>query len=359
MLTPSPTRAVSSSQRNAGRNPRIVAESPDSGWLRSLALVSTLRAVVACAGCLIVPHAGAQDYPQKPIRIVVPFSAGGGTDALARMVAQRLNEAWGQPVIVENRLGSAGNIATRFVAKSPPDGYTLLMATTSTHGIGPHLYKDLPYDPVKDFAAVSLVVWAPNVLVVHPSLPVRSVKEFIAFAKARPGRLLFPSSGNGSSIHLAGELFKTLAHIDMTHVPYKGASPALVDLVGGQTHLMFATVATVLPFFPQGRLVPLGVTTARRTGALPEVPTIAEAGLPGYEMSGWIGLLAPAQTPREVIARLSSEVTALVRTPDARQRVIALGWDPVGSSAETLAQVITRELPVYGKIIRDAKMPLE
>lgn len=307
---------------------------------------------------LIFSHAIAQEFPIKPIRIVVPFSAGGGTDALARMVAQRLNEAWGQPVIVENRLGSAGNIAARMVAKSPPDGYTLLMATTSTHGIGPHLYRDLPYDPVRDFAAVSLVVWAPNVLVVHPSLPVRSVNEFIQIAKVRPGLLLFSSSGSGSSIHLAGELFKSLAQIDMVHVPYKGANPALVDLVGGQTHLMFATVATVLPFFPQRRLVPLGVTTPKRTSVLPDVPTIASS-LPGYEMSGWIGLLAPAQTPREVIVKISTEVASLLGTAEAKQRVRTLGWDPVGSGADTLTQVIVRELPVYGKIVRDAKMPRE
>jgi len=314
--------------------------------------------VLSAICSLMSSHAISQEFPIKPIRIVVPFSAGGGTDALARMVAQRLNEAWGQPVIVENRLGSAGNIAARLVAKSPPDGYTLLMATTSTHGIGPHLYRDLPYDPVKDFTAVSLVVWAPNVLVVHPSLPVRSVNEFIQLAKARPGLLLFSSSGSGSSIHLAGELFKSLAQIDMVHVPYKGASPALVDLVGGQTHLMFATVATVLPFFPQRRLIPLGVTTSKRTSVLPEVPTIASS-LPGYEMSGWIGLLAPAQTPRDVVTKINNEVASLLGTVEAKQRIRTLGWDPVGSSADTLTQVIVRELPIYGKIVRDAKMPRE
>lgn len=310
-------------------------------------------------GALMPMQAPAQDYPNKPIRIVVPFSAGGGVDTLARMFAQRLTEAWGQPALVENRLGAAGTIASRFVSKSPPDGYTLLMATTSTHGISPHLYKELPYDAVRDFAPVSLMVWAPNVLVVHPSLPVKSVKELIAFAKARPGRLLFSSSGSGSSIHLAGELFKSLAHVDMLHVPYKGASPALVDLVAGQTHLMFATAATVLPFFTQKRLIPLGVTTPKRTVVLPEVPAIAEAGLPGYEMSGWIGLLAPAQTPKDVVSRLNAEIASLLRTPEAKQRVIALGWEPVGSGPQLMADVIVRELPKYARIIKDAKMSPE
>lgn len=334
-------------------------------------LASSLRALRGCCARVLrsyaVPllcaslavQAHAQDYPRKPIRIVVPFSAGGGTDILARMFAQRLNEAWGHLAVVENRLGAAGTIGAAFVAKSAPDGYTLLLGTTSTHGIAPHLYKDLPYDPVKDFSPVSLMVWAPNVLVVHPSVPVRTVKEFIAFAKARPGRLLFSSSGSGSSIHLAGELFKSLAHLDMVHVPYKGASPALVDLVAGQTHLMFATVATAQPFFPQGRLRPLGVTTSKRTVVLPGVPAIAEAGLPGYEMSGWIGLLAPVQTPRDVVGRLNGELASFLRTPVVKQRILEQGWEPVGSAAQVLTDVIVRELPKYGKVIKDAKMTAE
>jgi tripartite-type tricarboxylate transporter receptor subunit TctC len=308
---------------------------------------------------LIPSRALAQDYPRKTIRIIVPFTAGGGTDILARMLAQRLTEAWGQPAVVENRLGAAGTLAASFVAKSPPDGYTLLFGTTSTHGIAPHLYKELPYDPVKDFSPVSLMVWAPNVLVVHPSLPVKSVKQLIAFAKANPGRLLFPSSGNGSSIHLAGELFKSLAHVEMVHVPYKGANQALVDLVSGQMHLMFATIATVQPFFPQGRLRPLGVTTPKRTIVLPDVPSIAEAGLPGYEMSGWIGLLAPAQTQREIVAKINGELASFVQSPAVKRRILEQGWEPVGSPAQVLADVIMHELPKYAKVIKDAKMAAE
>lgn len=301
-------------------------------------------------------HAQAQSYPSKAIRIVVPFSAGAGINVLAHMIAQRLKESWGQPAIVENRLGAAGTIAAGFVAQSPPDGYTLLMGTTSTHGISPHFYKSVPYDPVRDFATVSLLVWSPNVLVVHPSLPVRSVKEFIAFAKARPGQLLFASSGSGGSIHLAGELFKTMAQIDMVHVPYKGSNPALADVVGGQVHLIFTTVAAALPFIQQGRLRPLGVTTPKRSSTLPEVPTIAESGLPGYEMSGWIGMLAPAQTPRDVIAKLNAELREFLASTETRQRLFSLGWDPVGSSPQVFADVIVREFPKYAKIIKDAGM---
>lgn len=311
-------------------------------------------AAIACG--LLLPQAQAAEYPDRPIRIVVPFSAGGGTDTLARLLAQTMNDSWRQPAIVDNRLGAAGTVASRLVAQAAPDGHTLLMATTSTHGITPHLYKKAGYDPVRDFAPVSLLVWAPNVLVVHPSLPVKSVKDFIAHAKSRPGTLLFSSSGSGSSIHLAGELFKSLAAIDMTHVPYKGANPAIADLLGGQTHVMFATVASVLPFIEQGRLRPLGVTTPRPFSTLPQVPTIAEAGLPGYEMSGWIGLLAPARTPAKVIARIGGEVKNLMGSAEAKDRIIKLGWEPVGSGPQMLGEIITRELPKYAKIIKDAKM---
>lgn len=298
----------------------------------------------------------AQQYPTKPIRLIVTFSPGGALDILTRVLGQRLNESWRQPVIVENRLGAAGTIGSGFVAKSPPDGYTLLMGTTSTHGISPHLYKTAPYDPVKDFAAVSLVAWAPNVLVVHPSIPVRSVKELIAFAKARPGQLLFASSGSGGSMHLAGELFKSMAQVNMVHVPYKGSAAALIDIVSGRVHMIFTTVATALPYIQEGRVRALGVTIPKRTSILPEVPTIAEAGLPGYEMSGWIGLLAPAQTPAAVIAKINSEVREFVGTSEAKQRMNTLGWDPVGSSPEEFAQVVADEFPKYGKIMRDAHM---
>lgn len=305
---------------------------------------------------LLAGESAAQVYPQKTIRIVVPFSAGGGTDALARMIVQKFTEVWGQAAVVENRTGAAGTIGAAAVARAAPDGHTMVMGTTSTHVISPHLYRPAPYDPVKDFAPVSLVVWAPNVLVIHPSIPARSVADLIRFAKSHPGQLFFPSSGTGGSIHLAGELFKSMAGIKITHVPYKGATPALIDLVTGQVHLMFATVATGLPFIEQKRLRPLGVTTAKRTGALPDIPTIAEAGLPGYEMSGWIGLLAPAGTPASIVTKISSEAGRFVKSAEAADKLKTLGWDPVGSTPEFFAKVIVRELPVYGKVLKDAGM---
>lgn len=317
-------------------------------------------AALGIAFAIAASAALAAGYPHdRPVRIVVPFSAGGGTDALARMIAQKMHESWQQPAIVDNRLGAAGTIGSRLVAQSAPDGHTLLMATTSTHGITPNIYRQPGYHPVKDFAPVSLVVWAPNVLVVHPSLPVKSVGDFIKHAKANPGKLLFSSSGTGGSIHLAGELFESLAGVDMTHVPYKGASPAIVDLVAGQTHAMFATVATVLSLIEQGRLRALGVTTPKRSGVLPQIPPIAEAGLPGYEMSGWIGVLAPAKTPPDVIAKINGEVKSLLGNKEARERIAKFGWEPVGSSPEVLGEIIVRELPKYAKIIKDAKMPLQ
>lgn len=324
--------------------------------LRALALVCSVLSMASGAAS---QRSMAQDYPVKPIRIVVPFTAGASTDIVARTLAQRLTEVWKQPAVVDNRLGAAGTIGSGYVAKSPPDGYTLLMATTSTHGISPHLIRNISYDPVKDFAPVSLIVWAPNVLVVHPSLPVKSVKELIAFAKARPGQLLFSSSGSGGSIHLAGELFKSMAKLDMVHVPYKGATPALVDLAAGRVHLMFNTVASALPFVKDGRLRPLGLTTPQRSSVLPQVPTIAEAALPGYEMVGYIGLLAPAQTPKDIVAKLHAEVVKLLATPQAKERFSSLGVDPAGSTPQAFADVLTRELPKYAKIIRDAGMTPE
>lgn len=318
--------------------------------------VFTLAVAATVSLALFAIGPAAQAFPEKPMRIIVPFSAGGGTDILARMIAQRLSEAWGQPGLVENRLGAAGTIGSSFVAKAPADGHTLVMGTSSTHVISPHLYRPPPYDPIKHFAPVSLVVWAPNVLVVHPSIPTKTVSELIAFAKARPGQLFFPSSGTGGSIHLAGELFKSMAKIDIVHVPYKGATPALIDLVGGHVHLMFTTVAAGLPYIEQGRLRPLGVTTPKRSSVLPGIPPIAEAGLPGYEMSGWIGLLAPGNTPPAVVEKINAEVARFVKSPEVVDKIKAFGWDPVASSPEEFGRVIARELPKYGQIISSSGM---
>src|SRR5438034_5972010 len=261
-------------------------------------LVHFARALAAALLVVAAPVAlGQVAYPTKPVRLVVPFPAGGTTDLLARAAAQKLSEAWGQQVIVDNRPGAAGNIGAELVAKAAPDGYTLLMGTVGTHAINASLYAKMPYDHVKDFAPVILVAGVPNVLVVNPSLPVHSVQELIAYAKANPGKLNFASSGSGTSIHLSGELFKVMTGVQMTHVPYKGSAPALQDLLGGQVQLMFDNLPPSLPQIKAGRLRALAVTSATRAPALPDVPTVAEAGLPGFEASSWFGVLAPAGTP--------------------------------------------------------------
>ncbi len=301
----------------------------------------------------------AQEYPAKVIRIIVPFAPGASTDTLARAVAQRLTEAWSQQVIVENRPGAAGMTATAMVAKSPPDGYTLQMATTSTHNITPHVYKSVPYDALKDFAPISLVAWVPNVLTVHPSLPVKTVREFIVFSKARPGQLLFSSSGTGTTLHLAGELFKSMAKVDIVHVPYKGAAPALIDLVGGQVQCAFTTVSASLPFIKENRLRPLGVTTLKRSALFPELPTIAEAALPGYEMPNWVGLVAPAQTPSAVVQKLNAEIGKWMSLPETKQRMIALGADGDGGPSAGFADTIAKGYVSLGKVIKAAGVQSE
>ena len=245
----------------------------------------------------------------------MPFPAGGTTDVLARAVAQKLTESLGQPTVVDNRPGAGGNIGAELVAKSPPDGYTLLMGTVGTHAINPSLYPQMPYDHVKDFVPVILVAGVPNVLVINPSLPVNSVQELIAYAKANPGKLNFASSGNGTSIHLSGELFKTMAGVQMTHVPYKGSAPALQDLVGGQVQLMFDNLPSSLALIKAGKLKALAVTSLTRAAALPDVPTVAESGLPGFEASSWFGLLAPAGTPQPIVVTLNARCREVAGYP--------------------------------------------
>ena len=277
-----------------------------------------------------IANAQTPAYPTKPIRLVVPFPAGGATDILAREVAKHLTETWGQSVVVDNRPGAGGNIGSELVAKSPPDGYTLEMGTVGTHAINASLYSKMPYDHVKDFVPVILVAGVPNVLVVNPSVPVNSVQEFIAYAKANPGKLNFASSGSGTSIHLSGELFKVMAGVQMTHVPYKGSAPALQDLLGGQVQLMFDNLPPSLPQIKAGKLRALAVTSATRAPALPDVPTVAEAGLPGFEASSWFGVLAPAGTPPAIVAKLHGALMTVMKDPGVR------GWGavaPIGGAA--------------------------
>ncbi len=293
----------------------------------------------------------AEDYPTRPIRLVVPFPAGGTTDILAREVGDRLSRSLGQSVVVDNRPGAAGNIGADLVAKSAPDGYTLLMGTVGTHAINPSLYTRMPYDHVKDFVPIVLVAGVPNVLEVTPSLPVNSVADLIKLAKEKPGQLNFASSGSGTSIHLSGELFKTMAGVDMTHVPYKGSAPALTDLMGGQVQLMFDNLPSSLQQIKAGKLRAIAVTSAQRAPALPNVP-IAESGLPGFEASSWFGMLAPAGTPPAVIARINAEVNQWLQTTEAKEKLVAQGAVVAGGTPEQFAAHIRAETEKWAKVVK-------
>ena len=298
--------------------------------------------------------AQAPAYPTKPVRIVVPFPAGGATDILARAVAQKLTETWGQAFVVDNRPGAGGNIGSDLVAKAAPDGYTLEMGTVGTHAINASLYAKMPYDHVKDFAPIILVAGVPNVLVVNPAVPVNSVQELIAYAKANPGKLNFASSGSGTSIHLSGELFKVMAGVQMTHIPYKGSAPALADLLGGQVQLMFDNLPPSLPQIKGGKLRALGVTSAARAPALPDTPTIAESGLPGFEASSWFGLLAPAGTPPAIIAKLNTEIAKWLASPEAREKLVAIGANIAGGTPEDFARHIQAETVKWAKVVKES-----
>jgi tripartite-type tricarboxylate transporter receptor subunit TctC len=322
--------------------------------LSSHRLRGAMLAAAVAFGVVVAPFAtGQSTYPTKPVRLVVPFPAAGTTDIIARATAQKLSEAWGQQVIVDNRPGAAGNIGSELVAKSAPDGYTLLMGTVGTHAINPSLYAKMPYDHVKDFAPVILVAGVPNVLVVNPELPVKSVPELIAYAKANPGKLNFASSGSGTSIHLSGELFKAMTGVQMTHVPYKGSAPALTDLVGGQVQLMFDNLPSSLAFIKAGKLRAIAVTSKARAAALPDVPTVAES-IPGFEASSWFGILAPAGTPPDIIARINGEVTRWLATPEAKDKLTAQGANVAGGSPQDFAKHIQAETAKWAKVVKDS-----
>ena len=306
-----------------------------------------------CAGAL------AQEWPSKPIRFIAPNLPGGPTDILARLIGQRLAESLGQPVVIENRAGAAGNIGTEAAAKAPPDGYTLVTGNNATFGANVSLYKRLGFDPVKDFTPVVLVATQPNILVVHPSLPVNSVKELVALARARPGQLNYSGSGMGANAHLAAELFKSMTGTSIVHIPYKSAAPALTDLIAGETQLMFATALSVVPHIKANRVRALGVTTAQRSRSMPELPTIAEAGVPGFEASTWHGVLVPAGTPVAIVERLNVEINRVLQRADARDRLAALGAEIVGGSAKEFADHIQREIPKWAKVIKTIGVQLE
>ena len=312
------------------------------------------RVLLTAAALIAVGHVTAADtYPSKTIRLVVPFAPGGGSDIVARLLSAKMTEALGQTVVVDNRAGASANLGAAIVAKAAPDGYTLLLGNAN-YTINPSLFKTLPFDPVKEFAPVALIANVTNVLAIHPSIPAKSVKELIAFAKAHPGQLNFASPGNGTSSHLAGELFRQVAKIDVVHIPYKGATPAITDLIAGQVSFTMASVLSVLPYAKQGRLRMLAVTTAKRSGALPDIPTIAEAGLPGFEVSNWYGVLATGGTPRPIVDRLNAELNRIARVPDLAEKLAAQGADPATGTPDDFERFIQTELKKWAVVVRGA-----
>ncbi len=300
---------------------------------------------------LLAAHAHAQTYPVKPVRVLVGFPPGAGVDITTRLITPRLAEALGQPFVVDNRAGAAGNIAAELAAKTPPDGYTLLFGSASL-AMSQSLYKNLNYNLERDFQPVGLVASAPFILVVHPSVPVKSVKELVALARSRPGQLSFASTGNGSTPHLTMEMFKTQAGVSLVHIPYKGTPQAVIDVMSGQVPVMFANTLSVLPLISGGRLRALGISGAKRSPAAPEIPTIAEAGMKGFEASTWFGVFSPAGTPPAIVQRLSSEIVRIVQQPDMKDRLLAQGADPIGMPAEAFRAYVKAEIAKWGKVVQ-------
>ena len=307
-----------------------------------------------CAVVLASGSAFGQGFPTKPVRFVVGFTPGGPSDILARALGQKLAERWSQQVVVDNRPGAGGNLAAEAAAKSAPDGHTWLLGNNSILATNQSLYRSLPYDPVKDFVPVALVAIQPNILVVHPSLPVSSVEELIQFSKANPGKLNYASSGSGAAAHLAGELFKAMAGVDLVHVPYKGAQPALTDVIAGQVQMMFATSASVIPYIKAGRLRALAVTTAQRSASVPGLPTVAEAGVPGFEATTWHGVVVPAATPAALVTRLNEEINSALSEKDLKDRLASLGAEISTGTPRQFADYIARETPKWAKVVKDS-----
>jgi len=318
-------------------------------------LVGALAAALLPA---LASSAHAQAYPSRPVRFVVPYVPGGGVDFVGRAVAQKLSQAWNHPVVVENKPGAGTNIGSEMVAKSPPDGYTLLVAGVP-NSVNMTLFKNLPYDVEKDFAPVVRLSTAPNILVVHPSVPARSVKELIALAKSRPGQLTYASAGHGSSNHLSGELFRIMGNVNIVHVPYKGGGAAITGLLAGQVTMYFGTTPSTAPHVLGGKLRALGVTGANRSKILPDVPTIAEAGLPGYEQSAWQGLLAPAGTPEAIVTKLNTDIMHVLRARDLVERFAAQGVDVVGSTPAEFAAFIKQDVAKYRKLLKSADIRVD
>ena len=318
-------------------------------------LATLLRAIAAVAITAAAAPAfpqGAADFPAHPIRIVVPFPAGGATDIAARLLAERMAMDWKQPVTVDNRPGAGGNIGSDIVAKSAPDGYNLIMGVTGSHAINISLYARMPYDPVKDFEAISQVAVVPNVVVVHPSVPATTLQAFVALAKKEPGKLNYASLGNGTAAHLTMEMFKIAAGIDLTHIPYKGSAPAVADLLAGQVQAMIDGLPSALPHVQAGKLRALAVTSAKRSPAAPDLPTIAESGYPGFSADAWSGLFAPRGTPKAIVEKISLETQRILKTPEVQKRLGELGAEPVGSTPAEFAQFVQREIDKWARVVK-------
>jgi tripartite-type tricarboxylate transporter receptor subunit TctC len=321
-----------------------------------------LRALAAVLGVVLLAFsaaASAQQYPNRPIRFVVPFAPGGSTDTLARTLGQKLTDALQQQVVVDNRSGANGNIGMEIVAHSAPDGYTIVLGYIANLGIEPSLYAKLPFDPVRDYAPITQLASSPNILAVHPSLPVKSFPELIAYAKANPRKLNFASSGIGSIGHLTGELLNRSAGVDMVHVPYKGSGQAVIDLLGGQVQMMFSGMSSVMQHIKGGKLRALAVTGAQRSPAVPDVPTIAESGFPGFEATAWYGVLATAGTPKTIVSRLHDEIVRALALPDVKERLNNVGFELVGGTPEEFAAFIKSEIAKWRRVVRDAHISAE
>ena len=309
----------------------------------------------AAVGALLIPlcaSAYAADYPQRPIRLIVPFAAGGGLEITARSIGQKLTEKRGQSIVIDNRPGAATIVGSEIAAKASPDGYTLLMITT-TFAINPSLYGKLPYDPVREFAPVTQINSVPNILVVNPSIPAHTVRELIALAKAKPGQLNYASAGSGTSPHLAAELFKTMAGIEMTHIPYKGIPPAVTDVIAGRVTMLMTTTISAAPHVKSGRLRALAITSPKRLAAMPDVPAIGET-VPGYEADAFQGMVAPAGVPKEIVRQLADDIAAIVRLPEIRERIVADGAEPIGSTPEAFGAFLKKEMLKWGKVVKES-----
>ncbi len=321
--------------------------------------MQALLALAVAGVALAAAPVAAQQYPSKPVRIIVGFAPGGGTDVVARVIGQKVSEYWGQGVVVENRAGATGTIGADVVAKAPPDGYTLLMGHVNSHAIAPNLFRKLPYDALKDFAPISYVGYVPNVLVVHPSVPAHSMKELIALAKSKPGGLNYASSGTGSTQHLAGEMFKLIAGVDIVHIPYKGSGQAIGDLLAGVVAMNFDTMPPVIDHIKGGRLRALAISTPRRVGQLPDVPTFEEEGMLGFDVTNWYGVMAPAGTPKDVVAKLNADINKAMREPDVRARLEQVGTQLRETRPEEFEEFMKAEVAKYAKLVKDANVRLD